>query len=541
MTPPTPDPTASPVDITAEQHLDAIRDLTANPTDPERAARVVDYALRDPEASRAAHQQYKPFGGSKIPGELDFDNLNIPQPAGAYSPGSVAELAALMQEAVDRGLPIKAIGAGYALSDVDGTAGYLLNLGTSLTRVRPADGAEMKAGGGEVLYEVEAGASIDQVNRTLWAGGYALHNQPGFEGLTLVGVSSVGGHGSGQQLIGIAESIRAIRLLGFDAAGKVKGWQVEPSAGITDPRKYSRAGGFELLQDDDAFYCARVGLGALGVIASVIVSVRPAYYLREQRTFFEWPDLAGQIAALRRPAPDYHSFAVWLNPYQHGSQSQATALLSTYHECPGPPRGVRGLGILFGGSNAVAHLIVWWVAHSPKALPTLMDSALRSAADSDVVMPCTEALNFGPPNHLSVVASACGIAADSTVEAVEFIIALARKFASDTQSYITSPIGLRFVAAAQSYLSPQYGRDTCMIEVPMLGGTPDATESLDAFQSAMSAQFGARPHWGQRLTLGEQGARALYPRYDTFKKALATFGAAGRYGNERLRVLGLDR
>jgi L-gulono-1,4-lactone dehydrogenase len=529
-----PNPSVSEAD-----HRDAVKALADDPTNADKAARVVDNMLRDPKGATSAHQEFDSFGGAKRPGELDFDNLAIPQPAGAFSPRSVEELAGLMQEAADKGLPIKPIGAAYALSDLDGTAGYLLNLGTHLTGVRRAEYAELKAGNQEILYEVQAGASIDQVNRALWSNGHALHNQPGYEGLTLVGVASVGGHGSGQQLVGIAESLRAIRLLGFDDQGRVRRWQVEPTDGITDPRAYSGANG-ELLQDDDAFYSARVGLGALGVIASVVVSARPSYYLREDRTFLEWPDMARRIAELRQPAPNRHSFAIWLNPYRSGSTNEATCLLSTYTEVPGPAHGERGLGIIFGGLDPVAHLIVWWVSHFPKALPGLMDSALRSAADSDVVMPCTEALNFGPPNHLGVTASACGIAANDAADAGDFIVALARKFAAEQNSYITSPVGFRFVAAAKSYLSPQYGRDTCMIEVPMLGGTPNAARSLDEFQDTMAVRFGARAHWGQRLTTLEARARQQYPKFDVFRQQRNRFGATNHFTNDRIHLLGLD-
>jgi hypothetical protein len=89
-----------------------------------------------------------------------------------------------------------------------------------------------------------------------------------------------------------------------------------------------------------------------------------------------------------------------------GLARQTSVLLSTYDFASGPARGERGLGIIAGGSNLLSNIIVWWIEHEPKALPGLMDSAMRTTVDNDVVMKCYDALNLGSPNNLKVLASA---------------------------------------------------------------------------------------------------------------------------------------
>jgi hypothetical protein len=194
--------------------------------------------------------------------------------------------------------------------------------------------------------------------------------------------------------------------------------------------------------------------------------------------------------------------------------------------------------LALGGSNLLAHLVVWWVDHFPDALPALMDSALNVTEDREVVMPCAEALNFGPPNHLRVSASACGIAFTDLVPALEYVCEFAEK-AREAKQYITSPIGFRFTAPGIAWLAPQYDRDSCMIELPMLQGTPEATDTLDEFIRSMAIRFGARPHWGQRTVLEASDFAALYPKLGEFQEVARELGGAGLYSNAFVRRLGL--
>jgi membrane protease YdiL (CAAX protease family) len=529
--------------ITPQEHAFAIRSLLSDPTNQEHAARIIDYARRDAPAAHAAHERIESHRGRRRgEGQFELNNLRMAQPAGVYRPWTVDELATLLQKAADEGIPVKPIGAAFALSDLDATSGYLLDLSAHLQRVSPARTSELREGAGtETLYEVEGGATVDQVNARLWADGFALYNQPGYGGLSLVGVASVGGHGSGQKLRGIAEYIRSIRVLGFDPDGKVKRWQVEPTSGITDPGKYTQPEGFELLQDDGAFYSLVVGLGALGVICSVTLAVRAAYYLREDRDYLPWSAVQKRMSELRSapPGSEVESFAVWLNPYPNPKTGEAMCVLSTYTVVPGGVSGMRGLGIVFGGSNLLADIIVWWVALSPKSLPLLMDAALKACEDHGVVMRCTEALSFGPPNHLHVIASACGIDHGDTDRAVERIVRFAAQMAKKHGCYVTSPVGLRFVAAGRAYMAPQYKRDTCMIEMPILAGTAQSELCLKDYLNQMIVDFDARPHWGQYFHLKPSQIEALYPEIKIFQETAKRLGAGGRLSNNRLMTLGL--
>lgn len=78
--------------------------------------------------------------------------------------------------------------------------------------------------------------------------------------------------------------------------------------------------------------------------------------------------------------------------------------------------------------------------------------------------------------------------------------------------YVSSPVGLRWVKASDAYLAPQYGRDSVMIEVPVLNGTPNQKETLERYVEFMVTKLGGRPHWGQRLTLNPSQLRTSSTR-----------------------------
>jgi D-arabinono-1,4-lactone oxidase len=66
---------------------------------------------------------------------------------------------------------------------------------------------------------------------------------------------------------------------------------------------------------------------------------------------------------------------------------------------------------------------------------------------------------------------------------------------------------VRFAAGDDAYLSPEYGRDTCYINVHQVRGME--YESYFRAAEAIFDDYGGRPHWGKRhyqtaATLGER-------------------------------------
>ena len=109
------------------------------------------------------------------------------------------------------------------------------------------------------------------------------------------------------------------------------------------------------------------------------------------------------------------------------------------------------------------------------------------------------------------------------------------------QTFVSSPIGLRWVKASDAFLAPQHGRDSVMIEVPVLNGTPNQDETLERYVEFMVTKLGGRPHWGQRLVLGASQLRSVYGEaaVDTFIKVRRHLDPLGTFDNALTRELEL--
>ncbi len=99
------------------------------------------------------------------------------------------------------------------------------------------------------------------------------------------------------------------------------------------------------------------------------------------------------------------------------------------------------------------------------------------------------------------------------------------------------PVEVRVAAADDIWLSTAYGRDTAYIAIHQYTGLPFRAY-FSLFESIV-ADVAGRPHWGKVHILGAGRLRALYPRYDEFRRVRAEVDPEARFGNSYLtQVLG---
>jgi hypothetical protein len=535
--------------ILDSDHNDAIATLIQNPGDSGQAQRVFELAREDPEGAHHARERVMPAPAA-LPLDLVMQafrrhNLSMPYtPEVVAQPASLPELVSTMQTAATSWQPMKAIGDGYGFANTGSTKGYLFPLVSKLTRVLPFAPGELKAGvdAGHLL-RFEGGATIDIVTQALWARGKAVFNQPGYERLTYVGTMSSGGHGSGTWCGPLSDHAVALHLVTLDAQGKVTQFQVEKPPGISDPTAFkAQHPEVELIQDDDKLFDAcTVAMGCLGIIYSATIKVRDKYNISEQRTKLRWSEIKARLPTLlaeQGPGKRLHSIEVWINPYL--IDGEVWGVLGERTETNAAPHGERALVIEYGGPEFLYRLIAWWVEHFPKAVPGLINAALSATQSGVVVMEAPKGLNFGATNLAPVTAASCGVPTDGIADVVDQLLAWFQQRADQTESYITSPLGLRFVHSANALMSPSFGRDTCMIEAPVLLGTPRARETLDAYHDFL-APFGGRPHWGQVNDMPPDRLAQLYPRLQDFLDCFQALNPKGFFDNDFTEQLHLRR
>ena len=512
-----------------------LKRLADDPENVEVSDKIVESLLQGSGGGEELFGQAK----ASIADVLAFEKR--PLPPDTKHPGNLRELVDMMAGAFTNKKKIKAIGKGFAFDDVFETSGVGIQLDKLNNIWAPEPAALKDAASLNSLIEFEAGTTIDELNEYLWSRDKALLNQPGYGELTFAGVSSCGGHGSGIKIGPLAEAIRGINLITFNEEGRVVQKRIEPTIGISDPIKFKQLyPSIELIQDDVSFNACKVSVGLLGIIYSLVVETQAAFYLEETRVLQQW-------SALKQVLPDkladstIHSIHIWFNPYP--LKGEINCVLSEYRrvKCR-RNRGKRGFGVTFGLVPQLAPLILWCMENFHQGLAAIMTSTLKATVNKyPFVMPCTEALNFGTPNLVSVDATNCGIPAEKTIEVAEKLFEFAAK-RYQMGKYITSPVGFRFTAETSAIFSPQYGRPTCMIEMPFIKPTPFAQETIDAFLNLLYDGYQGRPHWGQEFhqTVTLARLELMYPQLSLFKELLKKFNYNGVFNNEFTDKIGLS-
>jgi L-gulono-1,4-lactone dehydrogenase len=458
-------------------------------------------------------------------------------------PKDRGELKMLMETAASNHRPLKIVGRGLALSDIEDTIGYRIEM-NELCDVHEVDAGVLQDPQMiSNLCEFDAGASIEQINSFLRSKGHALRNQPGFEKLTFCGVALTGGHGTGIRLGPLSSAVRSLTLFVFDKLGKVIELRLEPKAGITDKTKFAadpKYKSVKLIQDDVVFNTATVSLGYIGAIHSMIIETQSYYYLTESRQLLPWSEIVYWLKH-NLNEPKVHSCHVWLNPYEFLGQQYG--ILGSY----GPTSeekdesASRGAGITNGSNQELVDAMLYLSRMFPAITPGLVQGSLKSTENPwPLTMPCEAALNFGPPNLLQV-SNACnyGVPVESTTKFADELSKAFQQHSLKTDQYLLSPFGLRFVASTEAYMSPMYRQDTCMVEMPLLDNLY-GSENLLAVYRTIAARFQARPHWGQRNEdVTRTNLSQRLPKAQKFSNALFRCGDPTRFRNQMSERLGL--
>jgi hypothetical protein len=434
-------------------------------------------------------------------------------PLRRYKPTSVEDLAEIVAQAERAGVTVRAVGSGHSWSDAALTPGFLVEP-KGLTRPLELETELMRDGVDPgPLVRVEAGMRIRELNAHLASRDLALSQMGGYDAQTVAGVISTSTHGSGIGLGPFPDFVRSIDLVA--SGGFIT--RVEPADGLTDRQAFSeRYPNRRLIQDERAFDAALVGIGCLGLIHSVVLEVRSAYWLTEVRTGSTWSAVRADLEAGEVLSRNRH-YEIYLNPY-----GERRCLVTTRNPTEklgrGRSRRRNSIPEFLALLPITPHVINLVVDLWPSVTPRLLDRALSALADEEYTSDSYRVLNIGTANLLPAYSSEIGVPVDERgfhLQAIERIFEIADRHRELGSVYHTSPIALRFVKASRASLSMMEGRDTMMIELIQATRTEGGVELLHAYEDELYELEG-RPHWGQInwLTGGRQRVASLYPRLD---------------------------
>jgi len=476
-------------------------------------------------------------------------------------PASVEELRERLNEAravaqsAGRPFRARAVGAGHSFSEVT-LCDELLVDPHPMRSFAVHDGKGLRAGvtlrdGVERHFvRIGAGIRIRDLNKALHEAGLALINMGAYDIQTISGAISTGTHGSGVSLGPLCESVRSVELL-----TSTDHILLEPTDGITDQPAYvpNDSKGPRLVQDDAQFYSAVVAMGCMGIVCGYTLEVRKAYRLKETREVKTWQEVRADL--LERKFEDPRHYEVYVNPYVV-KNGQHSCLITRREEYDGPPTKAVGartrnpIATFVTSIRFFDRIFVYLFRRVPWLAPYLIQASIEGLADKEYIDESFKVLNLGDANLVPAYASEfaldasklpAGAPVDSVpafVEAVDDLLRLASE-QSKAGRWHSSPVSLRFVAPSQHHLAPQFGRLTCMLEIPFLDGTPSGWELLSYYERRL-ARHGLRPHWGQAYTLmsAETVAR-LYPEFPRWLEAFGRFNPDQTFDNpftERLSL-----
>lgn len=331
---------------------------------------------------------------------------------------------------------------------------------------------------------VEAGMKYGDLCVYLHESGFALHNLASLPHISIAGSIATATHGSGVGNGNLATSVAAIEFV--NGAGEV----------------------VELTRDDDAFYGAVVGLGALGIVTKVTLELLPAFEM--QQVVYRNLPMAGlekNFLAIMSAGYSVSLFTDWKN--KNVSEVWIKDLVkpdAMPHE-------------FYGAKIATQNL------HPIESL-----SAETCTEQLGVPGPWYERMphfKMGfKPSAGAELQSEYFVPLENGYDAMMAIEELSEKI--HPHLFISE---IRSVAADNLWMSPCYGK-ACVAIHTTWKQEWDAVMGLLPLLEEQLAPFNARPHWGKLFTLAPSVLQTRIEKLNDFKELMKQYDPAGKFRNE---------
>ena len=389
---------------------------------------------------------------------------------------------------------VRAVGSGHSFSGVAVPDQMLVDVSSLSTvgRVEPNDD-----GTGSV--EVGSGITLADLNEELHRQGWALPNLGDIAYQTIAGAVSTGTHGTGVRHGGIARQVEAMTLV--DGAGELR-----------------------RIASGDDLRCAKVSLGALGIVTSFRLTVVRAFVLEAVESTTRLDDVLENLD--EHVSSNDHFEFYWI-PHTN------KVLTKHNNRVDGPPRPLSAARHWFDKSfmentafGAVCRLGRRVPATIPHVAPVLASSGSRRYSDWSHRI-------FVSERRVRFVEMEYAIPIDFCAEALRRLIRLI----ADRDLRIGFPIEVRFAAADDIVLSTAHGRTSAYIAAHVFKGV-DHREYFRGVESIMRDYTG-RPHWGKLHERTAENLSSAYAEWDLFARTRQDFDPQGIFLNEHLvSVLG---
>jgi L-gulono-1,4-lactone dehydrogenase len=409
------------------------------------------------------------------------------------APKTVAQLQEIVIRAAANGQRVKPIGAGHSFTAIGATDGIQIRP----DRLSGVLRADRETG----LVTVLGGTRLHELNEALWHLGLAMANLGDIDVQTIAGAISTGTHGTGARLGGVATQVRGLQLVLAD--------------------------GSLLDVDSDLVPAAAVGLGALGVIASVTLQCVPAFALAASETPASLDEVLADLD-MNIDGNDHYEF-YWF-PHTRRALTKRNNLVL-------PDTRLRPIGRLRRLvddeflANTVFDAINRLTTRRPNLIPRANAIATHALSARDYIDRSYRV--FASPRRVVFREMEYAVPRD----AVPHVLAEIEAWLAKSGEQIGFPVEVRFAAADDIWLSTAYGRPTGYLAVHQYHRREHDTYFRAV--EAIARSVDGRPHWGKLHNRDASSLAATYPRFDDFVALRDKLDPQRVFGNDYLKqVLG---
>lgn len=419
-------------------------------------------------------------------------------PRERHTPTDSADVARLVADAASDGRRVKMVGSGHSFTDV-AVADDVMLLPSGLAGVRHVDRDAMTV-------TVGAGTRLRDLNAALTDLGLTLHNMGDIDAQTIAGAISTGTHGTG----GVWSSLSA-QVVGLELV-----------TGTGEVLTCSET------EHPDVLTCARLGLGALGLITAVTLRVEPLFVLEATESVLGWDEALGALDQL--VADHHHVDAYWFpgtDRVQVKANDRTDLRLDEAAPLPGWRRVLEDEVVANGAFGVMAAL--------GARIPALVGPFNRFAAGQLSVRTYSDVPHrvFTAPRRVVFREMEYAVPHAAGVEVLREVRALVER----RGWRIGFPVEIRATPADDVPLSASTGRDSTYLAFHTPRGA-DHTAYFAGVEEVLRAHDG-RPHWGKLHTRTAADLAPAYPRWDEFASVRDRLDPARVFTNAYLRrVLG---
>ncbi len=372
------------------------------------------------------------------------------------------ELSAVVRDAARAGKRIRAIGGSYSWSP-------LVQYADTIVSMQALD-HELDFDEDAGTIEVECGLTIGALDALVRDRGFTLVTPPLFPRPSVGGVIATGSHGTDSARGNFSDQVLEMTLVCADGSLQT------------------------VRRGHPDFPAAQVALGTLGLVYSVKLQLVRQYNVHVDKRYVPVSYVLDEFEDLRRSCDFLEIF--WF-------PKQSKMWLYLMHRTPSradPETWRTKLGTAW--DTALENFAAGWLIpkiarYAPRFTPVLNRVASQLANKVEIsVLPASDAFHHQKayPRNWDL---SYALPAASAARAWSEAIALVDQYARSRLYPVNLALHCRFTGASGAWIAPNYGRETCYIEVATARGTPGWVPFFREMETRWIAIEGARPHWGK--------------------------------------------